>query len=355
MEDANIPKDPKVPKVPTFPDVSSALKMPDINFIGKPNADSVVGKSMTDDISLSSVKKGVTDKLKETSKNLNANSIKAFFSDGLYAGLFAVIVISAIAAYILYRYIASAIFNQSRLVIEKTKTPIVCNKLSQISVGDFNKSGNGKRRTYTFWIYIHDLNKYSGSYRHVFHIGDANDVKSASPYVFLDKSENKLYFRIAATDRDSMGDISLSSVQNISDTNLNMFMAQGIVIPYIPIQRWVHVAVVVNENSNGGSIISYVDGEISKIVTSGEVSDTGSRINIANLNLDKMGDLFVGGSFDSPSGPGFSGLISKITMFNYDLNNKDIYDDYNRGPLDGFMASMGMSRYGLRTPIYKIE
>ena len=37
------------------------------------------------------------------------------------------------------------------------------------------------------------MNKYKGSYKHVFHIGDEGDMKSASPLVFLDETENKLY------------------------------------------------------------------------------------------------------------------------------------------------------------------
>lgn len=131
-------------------------------------------------------------------------------------------------------------------------------------------------------------------------------------------------------------------------------MQQGIVIPYIPLQRWVHVAIVVNENSNGGTIVAYVDGDISKIVTTGEIRENGTSLVLRNLELDKMGDLYVGGSYDSLFGIGFSGLISKVTLYNYDLNDKDIYKDYNEGPLSGFLSSLGLSNYGLRSPIYKI-
>lgn len=345
---------PKVPEIPKMPDINVIEKQPvELNPPVKINDLDTTKNTYLDKID--NTKNMILENISNGTKNISVDSLKSFFGDSMYIGLFVVIVVSAIIAYILYWYISNAIFNQNKIIIEGTKTPVICNKLNQIPIKEFNKSGNGKRRTYTFWIYIHDLNKYSGSYKHVFHIGDTNDIKNASPFVFLDKSENKLYFRLSAIDNDSMGDNTLTSIQNISDSNLNNFMSQGIVIPYVPIQRWVHIAVVVNENSNGGSIIAYVDGDISKIVTSGEISDAGSKISITNLNLDKMGDLVAGGSFESSTGPGFSGLISKLTMYNYDLNNKDIYDDYNKGPLDGFMAKLGFSRYGLRTPIYKIE
>jgi hypothetical protein len=129
---------------------------------------------------------------------------------------------------------------------------------------------------------------------------------------------------------------------------------QYIEIPYIPMQRWVHIAVVINENANGGTIVAYVDGDISKIASSGELDAAGGSIKVNNLNLDNMGALHVGGTFEGNIGPGFSGLISKIALFNYDLNDKDIYDDYNKGPLNGFLSSLGLANYGLRSPIYKL-
>jgi len=268
-------------------------------------------------------------------------------------GLLFVVLLCIFVSYGLYYVISYSIFNQSKIVIEGTKVPILCNQLNKLSITSFNKTGNGKRRSFTFWIYINDMNKYSGSYKHVFHVGDVDDIRRAGPYVFLDSMENKMYVRFGSVDKDSFGP-SYSSVQNLTTAELNSFMQQGIEIPYIPIQRWVHIAVVVNENSNGGSIVAYVDGDIAKIATTGEMNGNGTMLSIRNLDLDKMGDLYVGGSFESTSGPGFSGLLAKVSMYNYDLNNKDVYADYNLGPLNGFLASLGLANYGLRSPIYKI-
>jgi hypothetical protein len=131
-------------------------------------------------------------------------------------------------------------------------------------------------------------------------------------------------------------------------------MRQGIEIPYVPLQRWVHVAIVINENSNGGTITAYIDGDISNTVSSGEKHEKYGDITISNLNIDKKGDLFVGGNAYSSEGPGFSGLISKFTMYNYDLNQQDIYREYNDGPIDGLLAKLGLGAYGLRAPIYRI-
>ena len=271
----------------------------------------------------------------------------------IIGGLILVLLLCILVAWGLYVFISYSIFNQSKIVIDETKIPVLCNTANKFNITTFNKTGNGKRRSFTFWIYINDLNMHSGQYRHVMHIGENDDIKKASPYIFLDKTENKLFIRFSAIKNDTFTK-SKTSVQNLTDSELNEFMQQGIVLPYVPIQRWVHIAVVVNENSNGGSIVGYVDGDISKIVTTGEINANGSVIKITNMDLDKMGDLYVGGSFDGLVGVGFSGLISKVTMFNYDLNDKDVYDNYNEGPLNGLLSSLGLSNYGVRSPIYKI-
>lgn len=292
----------------------------------------------------------VTEELKDNAKNIMESYTN---KTTVIIGLVFVIILCIIVSYGLYYVISSSIFNQSKIVVDGTKVPILCNEQNQFAITTFNKTGNGLRRTITFWIYVNDMNKYSGSYKHVFHIGNNDDIKNAGPYVFLDKFENKMYFRYGSVNKDTFQP-SYSSVQNLTSAELDQFMQQGIVIPYIPIQRWVHIAVVVNENSNGGSMVAYVDGDITKISTSGDLNDNGSMLDITRLNLDNMGDLHAGGSFESITGPGFSGLLAKVSMFNYDLNNKDVYADYNLGPLNGFLASLGLANYGVRSPIYKI-
>jgi len=296
----------------------------------------------------SKVKDGVSEVVKTTTSTADFYTSKMT----IVAGLLFVILLSIFVSYGLYYVISASIFNQSRIVVEGTKVPVVCNVYNKFEITSFNKSGNGKRRTYTFWIYINDMNTYNGSYKHVWHIGSSSSsIKSASPFVFLDAYQNRMYFRFAALSGDNF--VDASSVQNLTPTQLSTFMQQGIEIPYIPMQRWVHIAVVVNENANGGTIVAYVDGDISKIVSTGELIN-GNSIKVSNLDLDKMGDLHVGGTFEGNIGPGFSGLISKVSLFNYDLNDKDIYNDYNKGPLSGFLSSLGLASYGLRNPIYKI-
>lgn len=343
--------------------------MSDMNFNKKTDStSSILDKIKDSGVTISDTLSNMKSNLKESANDVKASIVKTsnnvasavediqveeyMTNKTVIIGFVLVILLCLFVAYGLYSYISYSIFNKSRLVIEETKTPILANRMNSFPITKFNKTGNGKRRSITFWIYIYDLNKYSGSYKHVLHIGDNDDIRRASPYIFLDSHENRMYVRFGSASNDTFQE-SLSSIQSISVSQLNDFMVQGIEIPYVPIQRWVHIAVVVNENSNGGNIVAYVDGDISRVVMTGDINN-GKQLKITNLDLDKMGDLYVGGSFESINGPGFSGLISKVALFNYDLNNKDVYEDYNRGPLSGFLSQYGMANYGLRSPIYKI-
>lgn len=141
-------------------------------------------------------------------------------------------------------------------------------------------------------------------------------------------------------------------------------MKQGVCIEYVPIQRWVHIGIVINDygTSTGGSIATYVDGDLVGIAGQGETMrglgedlDGVHKYDITNLDLDKNDNLIVGGEHNPDTTPGFAGLLCKFTMFNYDLNDRDIHNNYNEGPIDNFMAKLGLGAYGVRNPIYKIH
>jgi hypothetical protein len=307
---------------------------------------------------------GVISSVSDTTKNVVNNATEAVSkatevaketissytnSTGAIYGLIVVIIIAGITSYGLYVLVSGVIFQQSRDAVNDTKIPILCNERRRIPITSFNNSGNGKRRSYSFWIYINDMTKYTGSYKHVLHVGDDANLGSASPLIFLDKTENKMIIRFSALNKDSLDKETISSLDTLTSTQYSNLIKQAIIIDYIPIQRWVHIAIVVNENSNNGTITTYVDGDMSNTVSSNE-----NNISINNLDLDKKGDLYTGGSTSDGYGVGFSGLISRFVMFNYDLNQKDVYKEYNDGPIDGLLARLGLGSYGVRSPIYKI-
>ena len=255
-------------------------------------------------------------------------------------GLVIVIIISIICIIVIYYFIANAVFNKKSVIIEKTKFPIKGNIKSSIAIENFPSSGNGLRRTYTFWLYVNDVNNYPGKPNHIFSIGgDTETVTDKSPVVILKNS--KLYIHFPSTKTTSI--TKLPDIIDHANNNTVNF-------EYLPMQRWVHIGVVISDNYKGASVSLYMDAQLVSTTTDGETTTTEPTQTLKNLKLDTTGNLIVGGN--SPLFPGFNGLLSKVGIYNYDLNSRDIYNIYSEGPIDGLLASIG---YGVRAPLYKLS
>lgn len=311
--------------------------------------------------------KNVSGVVTETLSNSVSNMSDLASNKTVIYGLLVVVVVAIICSVIIYYFIVEGVFNKKSVIIEKTKVPIKGYQLSEIDIESFPTSGNGNRRSMTFWIYLNDMNNGVGRFKRVFSIGKKTDL--GSPVVILDESENKMYISYDSKDREknlNLSDIneltkntSSSSTEWPSSPDIDNLRKYGITIDYIPMQRWVHVAVVVNDGVNGGTMTVYIDGEVAKSVTNGDIVDEKysssvkdlNKIDLNNMKLDEGGKLIVGGDGSNGSTYGFNGLLSKVHIFNYDLNSNDVYKDYSNGPIDSWLAALG---YGVRAPIYKL-
>lgn len=316
--------------------------------------------------------RSISEKSKQFVNNVSDNVVRASQSAREYmssytssttaiVGLIIVILVAVLTTYGLYVLVTGVIFQKAKEIVDGTKTPIICNVRTNIPVTNFTTTANGKKRSYTFWIYINDINKYNGMYKHVLHVGDNLGITKGSPYVILDKNTNAMYVRLSAQDSSKETlKTSYDSFTSITDSDFYEYMRQGIVIKYVPLQRWVHIAIVVDDSiTNGGTMTAYVDGDVSSSLSHGDTipfldTSISKTTSYTDLDLDKKGNLYTGGNVYGAEGPGFSGLISKFTFFNYDLNQEDVYKDYNSGPIDGLFAKLGIGQYGVRNPIYKI-
>jgi len=268
----------------------------------------------------------------------------------ILTGLIAASLVAFGVAFALYWLINRYLISKKSFLVPQSRYPVVGTEYSKLMADGIPSAGNGKRTAITFWIYVHDLDKFKGTMRHVFHRGDQTIVDaSPSPVVFLDSDTNKLHIGFSPVK-------STSTATTAATLATHLVQNHGITIDYIPLQRWVHVAVVVNENSNSGNIMAYVDGELVKIRKSKEAysSTVATPLEMQNLQLDRSGNIWVGGSMTEDAGPGFSGLVSKIKFYNYDVNAKDVYNDYMSGPIDSLLAKMGLPVYGVRSPVYKL-
>ena len=307
------------------------------------------------------------------------------------------IVVVAIIAFVLWYIINKTVIAQSSYLLAETSgAPLVCSQLTLAKGSPIPAPSSGVRSGMTFWVYIYDIAKYQGSIRHVLHRGLKTDgfntrggnTLPGGPYVALDPNSSAMsivfgpntgtnnYFTYSIPSVNGPGNIivdsSLTGNNTLTPTPSQMLQvaakSRGIVIPYIPLQRWVHVACIINENVNGGTITAYVDGELAVSVTSSStlpptnvtVSDNNTTrvtpvTNINNINMGNTGDVYIGGSPSDPIGPGFSGLVSKVQFYNYDLSAQDVYANYQKGPIDNILAALGLPAYGIQSPIYRID
>ena len=254
-------------------------------------------------------------------------------------GLIAVIVIAIICVAVVYYFIANAVFNKKSIIIEKTKFPIKGNTKSVIMIENFPSSGNGLRRTYTFWVYVNDVNNAGGKPKHIFSIGNdssGNSISNKSPVVVL--TDSKLHICFPTTDQDVTN--APTTVDEIGGNKKDNTVS----FDYLPMQRWVHIAVVISDDYQGSTVSLYMDAQLASSTTDGNDGKI-----LKGFKLDTTGSLIVGG--DNSATYGFNGLLSKVGIHNYDLNSRDIYNIYSEGPIDGLLASLG---YGVRAPIYKL-
>jgi hypothetical protein len=290
------------------------------------------------------------------------NSVKDSFaamtsggSDSIFYLIIIVFLVAAIIAYFLYYIITDNILYQQKLDVEGTEVPIICNELSEFKITKVLPNSNGIKRTYGFWIYINDINKYAGKFRHIAHLGEnAGHIKGGCPYIFLDNHTNSIHVRFAPKkEPKSMTEFdTLNEIPDVDSLLTYDGKRCGITIRYVPVQRWVHVVIVVSD-FNGGIVYTYIDGELADVDNARE-----RKLVLHELDFEnRVGSLFVGGSVSNSTvnATGFSGLLSKFSIYNYDLNKNDIYKEYSRGPLNGLLTSMGIVSYGLRNPVYKLN
>jgi hypothetical protein len=305
----------------------------------------------------------------------------SFNNNTLFIGLFIVIIVTIIIAYLLYTYIGTFLFAKIKSTVSDTKVPVIGTRLSKFKA-ELAKNANGSRKSFSFWIYINDMVKYKGQYQIVAAVSSDGEIdyniENCSPYIFLDKNNNTLFVRFTKLDDQ---DYNKGFKQINSHSDLHKFMKTGISIDYIPMQRWVHIAIVCNSSTFKTTLFAYVDGELAKTLANGEsfklagyednynnnkdcTSDinklcpiiTENKSDLNNININQTGYLYVGNTRDYSKGigPGFYGLLSSFTSYNYELNQQDIYNIYNEGPVTGFLAKLGLSSYGVRSPIYKL-
>lgn len=145
-------------------------------------------------------------------------------------------------------------------------------------------------------------------------------VESASPQaVFLNDTKECFLLKnindLTASDNKSATTFTKKNLlSGTMDPSLNKDIVldeeSSVVVENIPLQRWFHVAIVVNETT----VEVYIDGKLYKTVILHSFVKTNSLPLYVNLDN------------------GYDGLINELRYFPYSLKYIDIYNMYARGP-----------------------
>jgi hypothetical protein len=166
---------------------------------------------------------------------------------------------------------------------------------------------DGIEFTWNVWIFINNLynSGNAGTYKHIFSKGNSNLQENGliypnnAPGLYLAPNTNAL--------------VLLMNTFNVIN--------EEIVIPDIPINKWVNVII----RCQNTTLDVYINGTIAR------------SINLVGVPKQNYGDVYVG------MNGGFNGYISNLWYYNYALGTAAIQSIASNGPNTKMIGNSGMS------------
>lgn len=244
-----------------------------------------------------------------------------------------VLLLVLIIAYIIWRIrrtnLKSVVLLRDPIRLKGAGLPLVVNGTK------IPNTMNGQEYSYSFWLYLVQFDAASDMIP-LFGRGTSN-----SPAVYLDAASNKMYVSIAKNS---------AKVSAIPTKLRDIYTSNDYVtatIDYVPLQRWVNVAVVVQDFM----MTLYLDGDIYTVanVVGSQATSVGTRRNVFGAT---NGDVYIGCAATALQATAF---MSQLQFYNYALMQLDVQRRYAAGPLtSSTLGILGIPAYGVRSPVYKI-
>jgi len=235
---------------------------------------------------------------------------------------------SVYVMYYVYRKYTSTSLKTVTMLTKPKKVALIENISNAVKLPTYV---NGNEFSYSFWMYVDSSNAQStksdkfilGS------MGAKGALSTANPVFFMDNNTNKLHVYVNTGGFvNTLGDMKTS--------------ADSLTISYLPLQRWVNILLVVDNNF----VQLFMDGELRQVK------------DIAGTQLNKVvalpsGNIYIGGTTEQPA---ISGFLSKVQAFNYAVTIDHARIIYKAGPLNkSFLSVIGAGTYGIQSPFYKID
>jgi hypothetical protein len=199
---------------------------------------------------------------------------------------------------------------------------------------------NGQEFTFSFWLYLVEFQPTSEHKLLFMRGGNGSDVLSATPIVFLDARTNRLHISIKSN--QSPGVATLPAVL---ERDTSRYVSAS--VDYVPLQRWVNVALVVQDNL----LTVYLDGDMYTVENVFDLAP--SSANVRPIFAGTSGDVTVGAV---PGTAPTKGFLGKLQFFNHALMVQDVKSLYAQGPVPAsLMSAIGLAAYGVRSPVYRVD
>jgi hypothetical protein len=166
-------------------------------------------------------------------------------------------------------------------------------------------ANQGLEFSWSVWIFISNLQTNSGVYKHIFSKGNSNLNTNG---VISPNNAPGLYI---APDTNAL--VVMMNTYNVIN--------EEIVIPDIPINKWVNVII----RCQGTKLDVYINGTITR------------SINLVGVPKQNYGDVYVA------MNGGFNGYISNLWYYNYSLGTAAIQKIIANGPNTKMIGSTGIN------------
>lgn len=255
-------------------------------------------------------------------------------------------VLVAVILYVVYKYRQSHL--DSVVLVDSPLKLYGMTEPKKVKKSELASTSIGQEYSYSFWLYLVDYDETSSDHRMLFmRTGDQDDLSSANPIVFMDGRTNRLYVSVRTNRSGSIDDLSDLVSDGKADPSSNFLTG---VVEYIPLQRWVNVVVVLQDNL----MTLFLDGDMYSVRNVHDIWDRSTSQNRPIMAASE-GNVYIGPTSQNSSN--VRGFISGVKYFNYALMGDSISAIYRYGPeLKTFMSRFAYSRkYGFQSPIYRLD
>jgi hypothetical protein len=233
--------------------------------------------------------------------------------------------------------------NKSESKLLKESYVSLDEKVDPIDSSRMPVPAEGNEYTFNFWVYLSDNYASSAQHKIVMYRGEKEDESnimrfrpSSTPIVVMDKTNNIM--RVAVATSKVTSSMTLDEIFSPGNSNDKKYLT-GMVTRF-PLQKWVNITIMVIDNN----LRIYVDSDIHSVYSTSEINGSPSiKISSGNIQVGHQSN-------------GVKGHFSNLRYFNHSVSQEKLKAIYYAAPIPKtFLRYFGFDKYGVQSPIYKIE